>query len=95
MKTAVVRRILLAHCALVKSKRFYRGDLQHTEQSICTTKWRAVDGALEDRQLLSQGQIFERDGAMSAGDQRERSEQYDERGRRELSSRATEPAPRR
>ena len=57
---------------------------QHPKQSISRTEWRTLDRALEDRQLLTEGQVLKRDGAVSA-DQREGTEQDEKRRQHERS----------
>ena len=53
-------------------------------------RWGPRDRAPEHRQLLAERQVLKRDCAVSAADQCERSEHYDERGQHELSCRATD-----
>jgi hypothetical protein len=56
---------------------------EYPKQSISMAEWGPRDGALEHRQLLAERQVLERDGAVSAADQGERSEHDDERGEHE------------
>ena len=53
-------------------------------------EWRTLDGASEHGQLLTECQILKRDRSVSAADQRDRSEDDDERGQHELSCGATD-----
>jgi hypothetical protein len=53
---------------------------RHPKQAISRTEWGPLDRAPEHRQLVTKGQVHERDCSVSAADQRERSERYDERG---------------
>jgi hypothetical protein len=61
---------------------------EHPKQSISRAEWRTADCTPKDGQLLTQCQVLERDGPVSATDQPERSEQYDNRSQHALSCRA-------
>src|SRR6266852_6795168 len=61
---------------------------EHPKQSISRAELRTPDCAPKDGQLLTQRQVLERDGPVSATDQPERSEQYDNRSQHALSCRA-------
>jgi hypothetical protein len=58
---------------------------QHPKDSISLAELRTFYGALEDRQLLAECQILERDRPVSTADQRERSKRDDERSQHRLS----------
>ena len=61
---------------------------QHPKQSVAREEPLTLNGASKDRQLLAEGHVLKRDGAVSATDQPERSEQYDKRGQHAVSCRA-------
>ena len=61
---------------------------QHPKQSVALAELRTLDGSSQDRQLLTEGHVLKRDGAVSVTDQPERSEQYDKRGQHASSCRA-------
>jgi hypothetical protein len=63
---------------------------QHPKQSISIAEWGPVNRASEHSQLLAECQVLKRDRPVSATDQGERSEHYDERGQHELSCRASD-----
>jgi hypothetical protein len=63
---------------------------QHPKQAISMAEWGPRDRAPEHRQLLAERQVLKCDCAVSAADQCERSEHYDERGQHELSCRPTD-----
>ena len=52
---------------------------QDPKQSISCAKVRAPDRAPENRQLLTQRHVLERDGAVSTTEQSDRSKQHDKR----------------
>ena len=58
---------------------------QHPKQPISVAESRTPHGALEHGQLLTEGQILERDRSVSTADQRERAKRDDERSQHELS----------
>jgi hypothetical protein len=53
---------------------------QRPKQSIFRAQSRTSDRAPKDGQLLTQRQVLEHDGSVSATDQPEGPEQYDQRG---------------
>ena len=61
---------------------------EHPKQSISRAELRTPDGAPKDGQLLTQRQVLERHGPVSATEQPERSELYDNRSLHLLSCRA-------
>jgi len=65
---------------------------QHPKQSISVAELGTPRGALEHGQLLTEGQILERDRAVSTADQRERSKRDDERSQHESSCPGTATA---
>jgi hypothetical protein len=56
---------------------------EHPKQSVSVAELGTPRGALEHGQLLTEGQILERDGSMSTADQRERSKGDDQRSQHE------------
>jgi hypothetical protein len=58
---------------------------QHPKQSISAAESGTLHSALEDRQLLTECQILERDLPVSTADQGERSKRHDERNQHQLS----------
>jgi hypothetical protein len=58
---------------------------QHPKHSISVPEVGMPYGALEDGQLLAEGQILERDRSVSTADQPERSKRDDEGSQHELS----------
>jgi hypothetical protein len=64
----------------------YLGE-QDPKQSITCTELRTSDRAPENRQLLTQRHVLERDGSVSTTEQPERSKQHDKRGQHALSCR--------
>ena len=59
---------------------------QQPKQSISRTEWRTLDRAFEHRQLLTEGQVLERDRAVSTADQREGREHEEKRGQGDASA---------
>ena len=60
---------------------------QDPKQSIACTELRTPDRAPENRQLLTQRHVLERDGSVSTTEQSEHSKKADERGQHALSCR--------
>jgi hypothetical protein len=60
---------------------------QDPEQSIARAELRTPDRAPENRQLVTQCHVLERDGSVSTTEQPERSKQHDKRGQHALSCR--------
>src|SRR5713226_4369757 len=60
---------------------------QNPKQSIACAVLRTPDRAPENRQLLTQRHVLERDGSVSITEQPERSKQHDKRGQHALSGR--------
>ena len=44
---------------------------QHPKQSVARAELRTLDGSSKDRQLLTEGHVLKRDGAVAATDQPE------------------------
>jgi hypothetical protein len=61
---------------------------EHLKQSISRAELRTRDCAPKDGQLLTQRQVLEHDAPVTATDQPERSEPYDNRSQHALSCRA-------
>ena len=63
---------------------------QDPQQSIACAELRTSDRAPENRQLLTQRDVLERDGSVSTTEQPERPKQHDKRGQQALSCRPIE-----